>query len=278
MLSARRRLAVFLCAVPFALPAARGEQDAPKSDLKTEALVEVQTGNIPIIIVSPHGGTEAVPGVPERMGVGVKQFATVRDTGTDKLAKAFAADVERQLGKKPWVVIAKFDRKFIDANRAADGAYEVKQAKAYYDAYHTPLVAALKAVKEKHGGGLLLDIHGQGKYPDALLRGTQNGKSVVLLRTRHGYAGVAGKNSFLGRFERAGNKVLPPFDAGEKAKEESGYTGGFTVSNYGSHTGYAIDTIQLEFGSNYRTAEKLPKTARDLADATVAFHDAFLKK
>jgi N-formylglutamate amidohydrolase len=276
MPSARRRFAVLLCALPFALPAAG--QDQPKSDATPESLVEVQQGTLPIVITAPHGGTQPVPGVPERMGVGVKQFATVRDVGTDKLAKALATDLEMKLGKKPWLVVAKFDRKFVDANRAADQAYEVKQAKPYYDAYQNAGVTALKAVKEKSGHGLLLDIHGQGKYPDAVLRGTQNGKSVVLLRTRHGYAGVAGKNSVLGRFERAGNRVLPPFDAGEKAKEESGYTGGFTVSNYGSHTAYGIDAIQLEFGTNFRSADKVAKTARDLADATAAFHDAYLKK
>ena len=275
MLCARRRLAVLLCAVPLAFPAA-SSADVPKADPK--ALVEVQTGTLPVIIVAPHGGSEKVPGVPERMGVGVKQFATVRDTGTDKLAKAFAADLERQLGKKPWLIVARFDRKYVDANRSADQAYEVKEAKAYYDAYHVPLVAALKAVKEKHSNGILLDIHGQGKYPDALLRGTQNGKSVVLLRQRHGFAAVNGKNSILGRFERTGNKVLPRADAGEKAKEETGYTGGFVVGNYGSHTGYGIDAIQLELGGDYRKAENLAKTARDLADATVAVHDAYLKK
>jgi N-formylglutamate amidohydrolase len=275
MFCARRRLAALLCAAPFAFPAASSADD-PKADPK--ALVEVQTGTLPVIIVAPHGGSEKVPGVPERMGVGVKQFATVRDTGTDKLAKAFAADLERQMGKKPWLIVARFDRKFVDANRSPDQAYEVKGAKACYDAYHAPLVGALKAVKEKHGNGILLDVHGQGKYPDALLRGTQNGKTVVLLRQRHGYAAVAGKNSLLGRFERTGNKVLPRSDAGERAKEETGFTGGFTVANYGSHTGYGIDAIQLEVGSNFRMPDNLQKTARDLADATVAFHDAYLKK
>jgi N-formylglutamate amidohydrolase len=278
MPSARCRLAVLACVIPLVLPAARAEQDAPKSDAKPQALVEVQPGTLPIIIAAPHGGSTAIPGVPERMGVGVKQFATVRDSNTDKLAKAFAADLERQLKGKPWLVIAKFDRKYLDANRSADAAYEVKAAKAYYDAYHNPLIAACKAVKEKFGNGLLLDIHGQGKYPDAILRGTQNGKTVVLLRQRQGYAAVAGKNSLLGRFERIGNKVLPRSDAGEKAKEETGFTGGYTVATYGSHTGYAVDAIQLEIGSNYRAVEALPKTARDLADATVAFHDAYLKR
>ncbi|MBN9519142.1 N-formylglutamate amidohydrolase [bacterium] len=273
MLSARRRFALLLCAVPLALPAARGEDDP-----NAAALVEVQTGTLPIIITAPQGGSEKVPGVPERMGVGVKNFATLRDNGTDKLAKAFAADLEKQLGKKPWVVIARFDRKYIDANRAADQAYEDKAAKPYYDAYHDPLVKALKAVKEKFGYGILLDIHGQSKYPDAVLRGTQNGKSVVLLRQRHGYAAVAGKNSILGRFEAAGNKVFPTAAAGEKAKEETGYSGGYTVSQYGSHTTYGIDAMQLVVGTKLRSAESLPKTAKDLADATVAFHDAYLKK
>jgi N-formylglutamate amidohydrolase len=273
MLSARRRFALLLCAAPLALPAARGEDDP-----KAAALVEVQAGTVPIIITAPQGGAEKVPGVPERMGVGVKNFAKLRDNGTDKLAKAFAAEVEKQLGKKPWVVIAKFDRKYIDANRAADQAYEDKAAKPYYDAYHDPIVKALKAVKEKFGYGILIDIHGQGKYPDAVLRGTQNGKSVVLLRQRHGYAAVAGKNSILGRFEAAGNKVFPTAAAGEKAKEETGYSGGFTVSQYGSHTVYGIDAMQLVVGTRLRTDENLSKTAKDLASATVAFHDAYMKK
>jgi N-formylglutamate amidohydrolase len=273
MLSARCRLAALVCTVPFALPAASAD-DAPRP----EALVEVQTGTMPIIITAPHGGSEKVPGVPERMGVGVKQFATLRDNGTDKLAKEFAAELEKQLGKKPWVVIARFDRKFVDANRAADQAYEEKAAKPYYDAYHDPLKKALKAVKEKHGYGILLDIHGQSKYPDAVLRGTQNGKSVVLLRQRHGYAAVAGKNSILGRFEAAGTKVFPTAAAGEKAKEETGYSGGYTVSHYGSHTTYGIDAMQLVVGTKLRSAETLPKTAKDLAAATAAFHDAYLKK
>lgn len=275
MLSARRRFALLLCAAPLvALPAARGEDD-PKA---AAALVEVQAGTVPIVITAPHGGTEKVPGVPERMGVGVKNFAKLRDNGTDKLAKAFAAELEKQLGKKPWVVIARFDRKYIDANRAADQAYEDKAAKAYYDAYHDPLVKALKAVKEKSGYGVLLDIHGQSKYPDAVLRGTLNGKSVVLLRQRHGYAAVAGKNSILGRFEAAGNKVFPTAAAGEKAKEETGYSGGYTVSQYGSHTVYGIDAMQLVVGTKLRADDAVAKTAKDLASATVAFHDAYLKK
>ncbi len=245
---------------------------------KPEDFVRVQKGTLPIIVSAPHGGRKVVPGVPERLGIGVKLFATVRDTNTDVLAERFVADLEKQLGGKVWVVIARFDRKYLDVNRPRDGAYESENAKPYYDAYHNPLIAACKAVKETHGAGLLLDIHGQGEFMDSICRGTQNGKTVKLLKERYGWTAVTGRNSVLGQLERVGYKVLPKCSAAEEVKEESRFTGGHMVGTYGSHTAYAIDAIQLEFGSNYRERDIYPKTAHDLADAVAAFHDEYLKK
>ena len=82
----------------------------------------VQKGTLPIIVSVPHGGKKPVPEVPERLGVGVKMFATVRDTNTSELAEKFVTVLEKQLGGKPWVVIARFERKYVDANRPPDGA------------------------------------------------------------------------------------------------------------------------------------------------------------
>src|SRR5437867_7381520 len=153
---------LLLLSIPLALlPGLRVRPDSPA---KPEDFVFVQKGTLPIIVSVPHGGKKPVPGVPERLGVGVKMFATVRDTNTSELAEKFLAVLEKQLGGKPWVVIAHFERKYVDANRPPDGAYETEKAKPFYDAYHDPLVAACKAVKEKHGAGLLLDIHGQGEF------------------------------------------------------------------------------------------------------------------
>jgi N-formylglutamate amidohydrolase len=270
------RVVLLLLAGPLALlPGVRGRDAVPA---KPDDLVFVQTGTLPIIVSAPHGGRAAVPGVPERLGVGVAQFATVRDTNTAELAAAFVAALEKKLDGKPWVVVARFGRKYLDANRPPAGAYEADVAKPYYAAYHDPLVAACKAVKAKHGAGLLLDIHGQGAFPDVICRGTQNGKTVKLLKERHGWPAVTGKNSVLGRLEAAGYKTLPRCDAGEEAKEDSRFNGGYIVQTYGSHTGYAIDAIQLEFGTNPRERDAYPKAADALADAVAAFHDAYLKK
>lgn len=268
------RLGLLLAVSVALLPGAGARDPAPP---KPEDLVFVQKGTLPIIVSAPHGGKTAIPGVPARLGVGVEKFATVRDGNTDLLAEKFTAALEEQLGGKVWVVIARFDRKYLDANRPPAGAYESEAAGPYYDAYHRPLAAACKAVKEKHGAGLLLDIHGQGVFPNEICRGTQNGKTVTLLKQRHGWPAVAGRNSVLGWMARAGYKVMPACDAGQDAKEDPRFNGGYMVGHYGSHTGYAVDAIQLEFGSYLREKDTYARTAADLADAVAAFHDRYLK-
>ncbi|HJZ54626.1 MAG TPA: hypothetical protein VKE74_06685 [Gemmataceae bacterium] len=278
-MSARRCapiLALF-AAVAALLPGTRAAGFARDETPKPEDLVRVQKGTLPIIVTAPHGGQREVPGVPQRQGKGIDQFTTVRDGNTDLLAEAFATELEKKLGGKPWLVVARFDRVFIDANRPPELSYETDAAKPYYDAYHGPLVAACKAVKEKHGRGLLLDIHGQGTHPDAICRGTRNGKTVTLLVDRYGWQAVVGKDSVMGRLERSGYRVIPRCNAPRETKEDSLFVGGYTVVNYGSHTGYGIDAIQLEFGGNFRMQEAYPKTARDLAAAVAAFYDAYLK-
>jgi N-formylglutamate amidohydrolase len=262
------RVLVFVFALTLAAPAA---------DPRADDFVHVRKGTLPVVISAPHGGRKKVPDVAERKGDGIKQFVTVRGDNTAEIAEALAAEIEAKLGGKPWVVVARFERKYIDANRPRESAYESDTAKPYYDAYHVPLEAACKAVKEKHGRGLLLDIHGQAPFPDTICRGTQNGKSVTLLKDRFGWAAVTGKNSVLGKLEASGYKILPKGDAPPDAKEDARFNGGYTVGTYGSHAGYGIDAIQLELGGDLRKKAALPKTAKDIAAAVAAFHDEYLK-
>jgi N-formylglutamate amidohydrolase len=244
---------------------------------KPEDLVTVQKGTLPVIISAPHGGRKKVPDVPERVGTGLTNFHTVRDENTAELTEKFVAELEKALDGKPWVVIARFERKYLDVNRAPEEGYENEKAKPYYTAYHDALAAACKAVKEKFGRGILLDIHGNAVYPNAICRGTQNLKTVALLKEREGMVAIRGKNSILGRMERFGYKVVPSTDSDDKTKEESKFTGGHIVATYGSHTAFAIDAIQLEFGTAFRDKGKYPTTAKDLAEAVRVFHDEYLK-
>lgn len=246
---------------------------------RPEDLVLIQKGTLPIIVSAPHGGRKMLPDVPPRQGKGILNFQTILDSNTVELTEQFTAELEKQLDGKPWVVVAHFERKYLDVNRASEHGCESDRAKPYYDLYHASLQAACKAVKTRFGKGLLLDIHGQGEFPEAICRGTRNGKTVKLLQDRDGWAALTGKRSVLGRLQRMGYKVLPSCDADEKTREEPKYSGGHIVDTYGSHTGYGIDAIQLEFGSDLRAKQKnrYAETARDLATAVAVFHDEYLK-
>jgi N-formylglutamate amidohydrolase len=261
----------------LALLAAPALVAAPEEP-KPEDLVLVRKGTLPVIVSAPHGGRKPIPDVPERVGKGVAQFATVLDANTDLLAETFAAELEKRLDGKPWVVVARFGRKYVDANRPPELAYESDRARPHYDAYHDALAAACKAVKKGFGRGLLLDVHGQGEFKDAVCRGTRDGKTVALLVDRFGRAAVTGRRSVLGHLQRSGYKVLPDCGADDRAKEEAGFSGGHIVGTYGSHGGYGIDAIQLEFGTSLRAdKDRCLRTARDLADAVAVFHDEYLK-
>src|SRR5262245_8613359 len=215
----RRLFALIVLVLPLAAALAPASHFAP-DESKPEDFVTVQKGTLPIIVSAPHGGRKKVPEVPERLGKGIASFQTTLDTNTAELAETFAAELEKQLDGKPWVVVARFDRKYLDANRSPERGYESSAAKPYYDLYHSALEDACKTVKERHGRGLLLDIHGQGDFRDAICRGTRNGKTVTLLKDRGGWAAVAGKQSVLGHLQRTGYKVLPNCDADMKVKEE----------------------------------------------------------
>jgi N-formylglutamate amidohydrolase len=264
---------VALALLPAFVALAPAAPDAPKP----EEFVTVQKGTLPIIISAPHGGRKKVPDVPERVGKGLTNFQTVRDENTAELVEKLVAEIEKALDAKPWVVIARFERKYLDVNRPIEEGTESDKAKPYYAAYHDPLAAACKAVKEKHGRGIFLDIHGQGVYPGSICRGTQNFKTVTLLKDRDGTPAIRGKNSILGRMEKLGYKIMPAGDAAENAKEEKQFSGGHIVGTYGSHTAFAIDAIQVELGSDLRAKDKYAATAKDLADAVRVFYDAYLK-
>jgi N-formylglutamate amidohydrolase len=239
-----------------------------------DRLVTIKAGGLPIILSAPHGGTKAVSGVPPRRGDGADQFLTARDDNTSELAELIAAELAKRLKAQPYVVIARFERRYIDANREERSALEVEEAKLYYRTYHAALAEFTRDVQRKWKHGLLLDIHGQTGRPDALVRGTNNGQTVELLLKRHGPAALRGPSSVFGVVAGAGYKVFPPNDSTDT--EDKRYNGGYTVRTYGSHHDSGIDAIQLEFGSDLRQKSKLPGVAAVVAEAIDRFCHEFL--
>ena len=257
----------------FALGLALPLQALGQSDADANKLFSVWAGTLPLILSAPHGGREAIPGVPPRRGVGVQEFTTGRDNNTDNLAEAIAGKLGERLGAKPFVVIARFDRKFLDANRPPTGAYESASAKPHYDAFHRALAESAEKVRAQWGSGLLLDLHGQGAEVETIYRGTDNGQTVAGLLQRHGKEALVGPKSIFAQLAAKGYKVLPDPSGGERERR---YVGGYIARTYGSHRGTKIDAIQLEIGTRLRAKANLERTAADLAEAIAIFSREYL--
>jgi N-formylglutamate amidohydrolase len=238
-----------------------------------DGLVTAGIGNLPIILSAPHGGRQAVPGAPVRRGIGVPWFTIQRDNNTAELTHLIALKLSERLGAKPFVIEADFERKYIDANRAAEHAYESAGAKFFYDAYHRALAEAAEQVRRQWGYGFLIDIHGQGAEPDTIFCGTDNRKSVAAILERHGSGALSGPKSLMGQLHAKSYRILPNPNGQERERR---YTGGYTTRTYGRHRGTKIDAMLLEFGTNQLRKADLERTAADLAQAIQIFAKEYL--
>lgn len=227
--------------------------------VSSDDLVTWQEGSVGIILSAPHGGGVRISGSKDRTS-----GETVKDLNTAEVALLTAQRLTELAGGKPYVVVAQFSRKDADANRAPAEAYENSAAKRHYDAYHRALRAAVDACRERFGTALLIDIHGQAKEPEAVVRGTRNGASLTRMIRDHGVASVTGSSSLFGSLKKAGYRIIPDPKEGELG-DETFFNGGFIVDHYGSHQADGVDAIQVEIG-RFRN-DSTTKFARDFAAA-----------
>ncbi|MEI7576510.1 MAG: N-formylglutamate amidohydrolase [Armatimonadota bacterium] len=229
--------------------------------LDDDPLIVIQKGDLPIIISAPHGGRLTVPNCPLRTNKAAPQFVTVLDTNSDKLAEETAKELEELTGKKPWLVIAKFSRKYVDANRPEKDGAESEAGTAVYRKYHEALRKAVDATRIQPGA-LLIDIHSQGKVSDTVFRGTGN---LTSLRNKS-LGPFSGAKGFLAILESRGLKVEPSIKDADQ-KENPAFNGGWITRSYGASAEKGIDAIQLEFGADLRSKDKLTSTAKTIAIA-----------
>jgi N-formylglutamate amidohydrolase len=233
-------------------------------------LVDVQTGTMPIVLTAPHGGSTEVPGVPPRTSGQV-----IRDFGTLELALGVAAELQHQLGQRPYTVAARFHRRSIDANRPPDLAFELAEAEAHYAAYHDAVRCSVDDVRRRwQSSGILIDIHGQSDDPGTIHRGTQNGRTMRRVLERSGDVALVGPTSVLGRLRDLGYPIHPSGACAER--ESPRFNGGYTVQTYGSHQPDGIDALQIELGSSFRRGATLSQLVVDLADAIATYYQVFL--
>ena len=251
------------------------------ADRTPSDLVLTQTGSLPIILTAPHGGREPIPGIPPRNLEGKRDIVTYRaggDPGTDIIVQVMAREIRALTGKDVYMVMARFDRKFIDANRGPAIAYDNPASEPYHQHYHQSIRRFVDEIRATYPAGLLIDVHGQRKFPDHLVRGTWNGRAVTRLLGRGGVAAITGRSGLYGQLEANGFAVFPGNDVPPSGtNEDAGFNGGYTVTHYGSHNKDGIDAVLFEFGIKHRQKPEIEEWATRAARAVVAFYETYLK-
>jgi N-formylglutamate amidohydrolase len=226
-------------------------------------LVTALPGDLPLILTVPHDGIDAIGFMRERT-----RGATGRDENASRVAEQVASLIEARTGKRPYVVIARFSRKYLDANRTPKEAMESEDAMPVYRAYHDRIAEYVAEVRKRFGGrGLLIDVHGQDGAANTTFRGTRAGLTTRELVRKYGPESIQGPQSLIGLLAAKGYDVHPAIGSAS-LQEDSRYNGGHTVFIYGSHRPGGIDAIQLELAHNHRNDSRFPAA---LADAILGF-------
>jgi N-formylglutamate amidohydrolase len=225
-------------------------------EYRVSNLVSSHRGTLPVLIACPHGGDAIPAGVTaDRTGQGLPpncDFEDSRDLFTRELARGIAQRMVELFGEAPYVVIADFDRKRIDANRRRECAFEMAAAAPFYDEYHATLRAFVDEIRADNGGlGLLFDIHGTAGIagdPGEIFLGTADGQTLARLLQADPLAPFR-RRSLRGYLQAAGLAVSPPQPGPEVPK----LSGGFSVRTYGSSNADGLDAMQLEIITPQRT-------------------------
>ncbi len=140
----------------------------PGADLATgtsvfgsRQFIEYIPGSLPIVIASPHGGSERPEDIPDRI-----HGVTDMDANTQELAKTLGKVILAETGQHAHLILCRLHRIKVDANRRLLDAVEgnADAEKAWHE-HHGFIEQACQQSVAKHGFAFLIDLHGHG-HPD----------------------------------------------------------------------------------------------------------------
>lgn len=205
----------------------------------------LQKGDLPLLIVAPHGGTKALPDcdLRQRKLSADPQFTIKGDSHTAELARALAKEVRLLHPRRgrPSLLTNSIHRKYVDLNRSSEHSSHDPVGRSHHREFHQALDAELNRLVAEHGRVLLLDIHGQVRHPHDLLLGTNEGASI----SQASVTMLWGQEGVVEQVEDLGYRVNPHKELGPEL-----FRGGYITRHYGSHPN--VDGIQLEHGPKLR--------------------------
>ena len=245
-------------------------------------LVKHHRGTMPIVLTCPHDGTAIPPNVRERTDpetpascTGMNKFSVDRDGDIAPITEGVAQKILDLTGLSPYVVIATFSRRFIDANRRPECAFVDPAARVFYEQYHYIIRTYVSEIlSQNENKGFLFDMHGTREKDDEpadIYLGTRNGRSLIggfshaMLFMQHGLYGLL--NLQWSKRHTAGHPGSYRISPRAEGLEER-INGGFTIEEYSS----LISGIQIEIANPIRFhAEVREPFKEDLAFALINF-------
>jgi hypothetical protein len=276
------RLPAPVLSPPPGIPTPEGEAIQPD-------WIEVQPGDLPIILSAPHGGELTPADLPDR-----QDAVVLDDPNSLQFTLDLADALESLTGRRPTVVINHLNRIKLDPNRSlALGAQGSPAAQAAWQAYHDAITRAEAQVTRACGWGQYVDVHSNGEPAPSVQLGygltvedldhddqTLSTRQYVFRSNWRSLADwsstgladlVRGPDSLGGRLAARGYRVFP---SPEHPVPEPGYfDGGYSVAVHGSQRSGAIDSTQIEVPYSLLELPRRATLAHWLASALVGFMD-----
>lgn len=261
-----------------------------KRDTTFVNYVEYRTGNCPIVISVPHGGSLKDNSYVLRSenNCSDPDFTTVTDLYTIELANLIDSVFHARTGKYCYIIIGKIKRTYVDFNREAEYAVPIGASNNVksYNTYHSSIRQAIKELKENFGSGFFIDLHGHGHAKKQIEIGYLLSRSELALsddvlssngnyakkssiyhlylldKAHNSFAEIIRGNSSIGSIMKSYGLACVPNISSPNVGTDPYFSGGYNSKSYGSFNGLSnIDALQFEFDSESRTILNRKTTA-----------------
>ena len=239
--------------------------DLVESEILWDDYTIFKTGNIPLLIIAPHGGDLKPQWLDDR---NCENSKIVQDQYTLEIALQIEQELNT-LGFQPFLVLSKMHRIKIDLNRSLETALcKDKSAMPLWMVFHNQIDIFQNEISSSYGRGLIIDLHGQS-HPEErielgyLLNGSMlrdleqnatdysNQVSIKNLISNHPNQTsfqqlLVGENSLGTLLSEQDFAAVPSQSDQAPLESQFFFSGGHNTINYGSRYSGTIDAIQVE--------------------------------